>query len=59
MAKCPFPDKAKLSKRGARRALRSIQRHKKDGGGRLHVYPCGDHWHVGHIARESWRDGHR
>lgn len=60
MPTCPQPEKTRYrGKRSARRAMREIQKHKADGGGRLHVYPCGDHFHVGHIKRESWRDGHR
>lgn len=60
MTACPNPEKVRYpGKRSARRAMRRIQDNRADGLGRLHVYPCGDHFHVGHIARESWRDRHR
>ena len=49
--KCPQPNKVPYrSKRAARRAIDGIYRRRANGGpGRLHVYACGGHWHVGHI----------
>lgn len=52
---CPHPDKvAYLSERAAKRAMRSIKTWQRDGGGFLHVYRCGGHWHLGHGAK-TWR----
>lgn len=46
---CPHPEKiAYPSERSARAAIKSIKATKRDGGGFLHAYRCGAHWHVGH-----------
>lgn len=52
MSACPQPEKRPYpSKRAARRALSTIYRNRANSGpGRLHVYKCGGHWHVGHIT---------
>lgn len=50
MAECRFPSKHRYtSKRAARRGMVELYRNRKNGTGRLHVYKCGDHWHVGHL----------
>lgn len=50
MATCRHPDKVRYtSRRAARRGMVGIYRNRKHGHGRLHVYRCGDHWHVGHL----------
>lgn len=51
---CPTPDKTPYrSKQAARRGIKTLTRHRADGGlGRLHAYlcPCRAHWHVGHTT---------
>lgn len=60
MTGCHHPGKKRYtSKKAARRGMVELYKNRAAGGGRLHVYQCGDHWHVGHLTRESWRDGHR
>jgi hypothetical protein len=47
-APCPTPTKLPMSKRAAKAALRRMQRERHEHG-RLSVYACGWHWHVGHV----------
>lgn len=57
---CPYPEKKRYaSKRAARRGRVGIYENRADGGGQLVAFRCGDHWHVGHRSRESWRDRRR
>lgn len=60
MADCPYPEKKPYtSKKAARRGMVNLYESRAAGGGRLHVYRCGDHWHVGHLSRENWRGAHK
>lgn len=48
---CPYPTKtAFTSERQAKRALRAL----RNPQGRMHVYQCGDHHHLGHRDK-AWR----
>lgn len=60
MPTCPHPEKKRYpSKRAARRGMVNLYESRTDGGGRLHTYRCGDHWHVGHLTFDHRRGGHR
>lgn len=48
--RCQQPQKKRYaSKRAARQGIVTLTKNRAAGGhGRLHVYQCGDHWHIGH-----------
>lgn len=49
MPPCPYPDKHQYpSRRAAKKGVEGIYGTRSEGQGRLVVYPCGGHWHVGH-----------
>lgn len=50
MTGCPFPDKVQYaSAEAAKRGRNNLDNAKgRTFGGRLVVYRCGGHWHVGH-----------
>lgn len=44
-----------VSEKAARGAIKGLKRARRDGGGHLHAYRCGGHWHVGHGHKETSR----
>lgn len=56
MADCPTPDKHPYpSERAAKQGRRTLLKNRAAGRGRLVVYPCGAHWHVGHSTESLER----
>lgn len=52
---CKHPEKVLYrSERAAKTALHAVVNNGRGGGGFLHVYRCGGHWHIGHGSK-SWR----
>lgn len=46
---CEFPDKHPYPSKGSAKVGRAgIYRNRASGKGRLVVFPCGGHWHIGH-----------
>ena len=46
---CRYPGKhLYASARAAKRGRAGLYRNRAAGQGRLVIFPCGDHWHVGH-----------
>lgn len=47
--KLRFPDK--------QAAIQALRDSKKTGRfrGAMHSYPCGNHWHNGHVGHTAWR----
>lgn len=56
MSTCSHPEKVRhATQADAKEAIRSMYRNGR-GNPDLNVYPCGDHWHVGHsVVRFSKR----
>jgi hypothetical protein len=56
MAECKNPEKVPYaSQSAAEHARRGLYANRKAGSGRVVVYPCGGHWHVGHKQPKSIR----
>lgn len=44
-----------VSEHAARDAVKGLKRARRDGGGFMHAYRCGGHWHVGHGHKDVGR----
>ena len=46
------------SRKAAKRVLREMRKQRHERGGRLIVYRCAGHWHIGHnyTLHSTWRE---